>query len=56
MESEMINYVANKIGAKKLEVVPAAWETLIPGLTSKRWDVIFSGTTVTEERRQGGRH
>ena len=53
MEWELMNYVANKIGAKKVEVVPVAWETLIPGLTSKRWDVIFSGMTVTEERRQG---
>ncbi|MFT3989117.1 substrate-binding periplasmic protein [Aestuariivirga sp.] len=53
MEWEMMNYVANKIGAKKVEVVPVDWGALIPGLTAKRWDVIFSGMTVTEERRQG---
>lgn len=53
MEYEMLQYIIKKLGVPKVEIVDAAWETLIPGLKAKRWDVIFSGMTVTEERRQG---
>ena len=53
MEYEMIQYIIKKLGVAKVEIVAAEWETLIPGLKAKRWDVIFSGMTVTEERRQG---
>ncbi len=53
IEHEMLQYVAKKLGVAKVEYVPVEWETLIPGLKSKRFDIIFSGMTVTEERRQG---
>jgi ABC-type amino acid transport substrate-binding protein len=53
MEYEMLQYIIKKLGVAKVEIVDTAWETLIPGLKAKRWDVIFSGMTVTEERRQG---
>jgi ABC-type amino acid transport substrate-binding protein len=53
MEYEMLQYIIKKLGVAKIEIVDTAWETLIPGLKAKRWDVIFSGMTVTEERRQG---
>jgi ABC-type amino acid transport substrate-binding protein len=53
MEYEMLQYIIKKLGVPKVEIVDTAWETLIPGLKAKRWDVIFSGMTVTEERRQG---
>jgi ABC-type amino acid transport substrate-binding protein len=53
MEYEMLQYIIKKWGVPKLEIVDTAWETLIPGLKAKRWDIIFSGMTVTEERRQG---
>jgi ABC-type amino acid transport substrate-binding protein len=53
MEYEMLQYIIKKWGVPKVEIVDAAWETLIPGLKAKRWDIIFSGMTVTEERRQG---
>jgi ABC-type amino acid transport substrate-binding protein len=53
MEYEMLLYIIKKLGVAKVEIVDTAWETLIPGLKAKRWDVIFSGMTVTEERRQG---
>ncbi len=54
MEYEMLLYIIKKLGVPKVEIVDTAWETLIPGLKAKRWDIIFSGMTVTEERRQGG--
>ena len=53
MEYDMLQYIIKKLGVPKVEIVDTAWETLIPGLKAKRWDVIFSGMTVTEERRQG---
>lgn len=53
MDYDMIQYIIKKLGVPKAEFVAVEWETLIPGLKAKRWDVIFSGMTITEERRQG---
>jgi ABC-type amino acid transport substrate-binding protein len=53
MEYEMLQYILPKLGVSKFEYVPVEWDTLIPGLKAKRFDIIFSGMTVTEERRQG---
>ena len=41
------------MGIPKFEYVSTEWDSLIPGLKAKRWDIIWSGMTVTEERRQG---
>jgi ABC-type amino acid transport substrate-binding protein len=53
MEYEMMQYVIAKMGVPKFEYVATEWDSLIPGLKAKRWDIIWSGMTVTEERRQG---
>jgi ABC-type amino acid transport substrate-binding protein len=53
MEYEMLQYIMPKLGVSKFEYVPVEWDSLIPGLKAKRFDIIFSGMTVTEERRQG---
>jgi ABC-type amino acid transport substrate-binding protein len=53
MEYEMMQYAIAKMGIPKFEYVPTEWDSLIPGLKAKRWDIIWSGMTVTEERRQG---
>jgi len=53
MDYDMIQYIIKKLGVPKAEFIAVEWETLIPGLKSKRWDIIFSGMTITEERRQG---
>jgi ABC-type amino acid transport substrate-binding protein len=53
MEYEMLQYILPKLGISKFEYVPVDWDALIPGLKAKRFDIIFSGMTVTEERRQG---
>src|SRR5438045_9397616 len=52
MEYEMLQYIIKKWGVPKVEIVDTAWETLIPGLKAKRWDMIFSGMTATDARRQ----
>jgi ABC-type amino acid transport substrate-binding protein len=54
MEYEMLQYILPKLGISKFEYDTTEWDSLIPGLKAKRWDIIFSGMTVTEERRQGG--
>jgi ABC-type amino acid transport substrate-binding protein len=53
MDYDMVQYIIKKLGIPKAEFVAVEWETLIPGLKAKRWDIIFSGMTITEERRQG---
>ena len=53
MEYEMLQYILPKLGVSKFEYVSTEWDSLIPGLKANRWDIIFSGMTVTEERRQG---
>jgi len=53
IEYEMLQYILPKLGISKFEYVTTEWDSLIPGLKAKRWDIIFSGMTVTEERRQG---
>ena len=53
LEYEMMQYAIAKMGIPKFEYVATEWDSLIPGLKAKRWDVIWSGMTVTEERRQG---
>jgi ABC-type amino acid transport substrate-binding protein len=53
MEYEMLQYIMSKLGVSKFEYVSIDWDALIPGLKAKRFDIIFSGMTVTEERRQG---
>ena len=53
LEYEMMQYVIAKLGIPKFEYVSTEWDSLIPGLKASRWDIIWSGMTVTEERRQG---
>lgn len=52
-EKEMLDYVSNKLGVP-YEYVVTEWTTLIPGLKSERWDIIWSGMAKTQERIQGG--
>jgi ABC-type amino acid transport substrate-binding protein len=43
--------LAKKMGLE-LEVVPTAWDGIIPALVSDRFDIIMSAMTITEERQQ----
>jgi cystine transport system substrate-binding protein len=51
-EAEMLQEVGKRIGVPKTEFVVTEWSTLIPGLKSKRWDIIFSSMSATQERIQ----
>jgi len=48
---ESIQWIAKEMGFK-VEVVPMAWDGIIPSLLAKKIDLIYSGMTITEERKQ----
>jgi cystine transport system substrate-binding protein len=54
LEHDMLKYVLEKIKVPNYEYVVTEWTTMIPGLKAKRWDIIWSGMAVTQERIQGG--
>ncbi len=51
-EADMLKEVGKRIGVPKTDFVVTEWSTLIPGLKSKRWDIIFSSMSATQERVQ----
>lgn len=48
---DMINGFATSIGAKAI-FVDTRWEGIIPALVAKKFDLIVSGMTITEERKK----
>ena len=46
---DMVNEMAKAMGVK-LEIVNTAWDGIIPGLMSDKYDLIASGMTVNQER------
>jgi len=48
----MLKEVGKRIGIPKTDYVVTEWSTLIPGLKAKRWDIIFSSMSATQERVQ----
>ena len=54
LEHDMLKYVLERIKVPNYEYVVTEWTTMIPGLKAKRWDIIWSGMAVTQERIQGG--
>ncbi|GAB3629693.1 L-cystine-binding protein FliY [Pandoraea terrae] len=51
-EAELLREVGQRIGVPKTEYVVTEWSTLIPGLKSRRWDIILSAMSATQERVQ----
>ncbi len=52
-EWELYKYIGKELGlTPKFSITE--WTTLIPGLQAKRWDIILSGMTITQERAEGG--
>ncbi|WP_218572350.1 ABC transporter substrate-binding protein [Pseudomonas sp. SCB32] len=51
-EAELFKEIGKRIGVPKTEYVITEWTTLIPGLKSKRWDIILSAMSATQERVQ----
>ncbi|KVC50530.1 hypothetical protein WS58_06005 [Burkholderia pseudomultivorans] len=52
LESDLLKEVGKRIGVPKTDFVVTEWSTLIPGLKARRWDVIFSSMSATQERIQ----
>ena len=50
-EIDLMNELCAKMG-EKCELVEVAWDGIIPALTSKQIDVIFSSMSITAERKQ----
>jgi len=48
---ESIKWIAQEMGFE-VEIVPIAWDGIIPSLLAKKIDMIYSGMTVTEERKE----
>ncbi|MDK2897656.1 MAG: polar amino acid transport system substrate-binding protein [Candidatus Atribacteria bacterium] len=48
---ESIQWIAQEMGFE-VKIVPIAWDGIIPSLLAKKIDLIYSGMTVTEERKE----
>ncbi|MCX6090791.1 MAG: transporter substrate-binding domain-containing protein [Candidatus Atribacteria bacterium] len=48
---DSIEWIAQEMGFE-VKTVPMAWDGIIPSLLAKKIDFIYSGMTVTEERKQ----
>ncbi|HEY8344902.1 MAG TPA: basic amino acid ABC transporter substrate-binding protein [Bacillota bacterium] len=50
-DPDLMRAIGEELGMK-VEVYNVAWDGIIPGLISGNYDVIASGMTITEERKQ----
>lgn len=48
-EVDVANQLAKDLGVE-IELVPTAWDAIIPSLAAGKFDVIIGGMTITEER------
>ncbi|WP_439814293.1 substrate-binding periplasmic protein [Zavarzinia sp. CC-PAN008] len=53
-EPEIIAELAKRLEIPQWDYVVTEWTTLIPGLGAKRWDIILSGMSATQERQTNG--
>lgn len=47
---DLIKALAKEMGDLEVEIIDTAWDGIIPGLLSKKYDMICSAMTITEER------
>ncbi len=47
---DLLKELVKEMGNLKLEIIDTAWDGIIPGLLSKKYDMIMSAMTITEER------
>ncbi len=48
---DSVHWIAEEMGFE-VEIVPFAWDGIIPNLLAKNMDFIYSGMSITEERAQ----
>lgn len=51
-EWDLFQELGKRMGIPKVDYEITEWSTLIPGLKAKRWDIIFSAMSATQERVQ----
>lgn len=49
---DVANALASCLGVPEVEFVPGTFETFIPGVQSDRFDIVISGQTITEARKE----
>jgi ABC-type amino acid transport substrate-binding protein len=49
---DVANELAKRLGIAKAEFIQGTFQTFIPGVQTDKWDVVISGQTITEERKQ----
>jgi cystine transport system substrate-binding protein len=49
---DVANELARRLGIPNVEFVPSNYQSFIEGVRANRYDVVISGQTITEERRQ----
>lgn len=49
---DVANEIARRIGVPTVEFVQGTFATFIEGIKADRWDIVITGLTVTDERRQ----
>ena len=51
-DPDLAELTAKELGAPKLELINTPWNDIIPTLIADKCDIIMSGMSITEERRQ----
>lgn len=54
-EWDLYQEMGKRMGIPKVDYEITEWSTLIPGLKAKRWDIIFSAMSATQERVQSAK-
>jgi cystine transport system substrate-binding protein len=49
---DVANELARRLGIAKVEFIPSNFQSFIEGVRADRFDIVISGQTITEERRQ----
>ena len=50
-EIDVAKSIAEELGVE-IEFIPTAWDGIIPALLAKKFDIIISGMSITEERKK----
>ncbi len=51
-DPDLAALMAKELGAAKLDLISTAWDGIIPALITNKCDIIMSGMTITDERKE----